>query len=92
MPEEVINLISIAKLKEMCKNSGIIKVIQKQNNIILYFEPERLTLDVTGLVHKYNEKIKFSTGVTPYITYKVQDPKNLIPEIEELLGNKKSIF
>ena len=92
MLEEVINLISIAKLKEMCKNSGIIKVIQKQNNIILYFEPERLTLDVTGLVHKYNEKIKFSTGVTPYITYKVQDPKNLIPEIEELLGNKKSIF
>ena len=88
MPEEVINLISIAKLKEMCKNSGIIKVIQKQNNIILYFEPERLTLDVTGLVHKYNEKIKFSTGVTPYITYKVQDPKNLILEIEELLGNK----
>ena len=36
LPEEVINLINIAKIKEMCKNSGIIKVLQKQNNIILY--------------------------------------------------------
>ena len=88
MPKEVINLISIAKLKEICKNSGIIKVIQKQNNIILYFEPARFSLDMAELVHKYNEKIKFSTGVIPYITYKVQNPKNVILEIEELLENK----
>ena len=85
MPDEVNNLIKIAKLKELCKNSGIIKVVQKQNNIILYFEPDKFTLDMAELVHKYNDKIKFSTGITPYITYKVQDQKNIIQEIGELL-------
>ena len=85
LPEEVINLINIAKIKEMCKNSGIIKVLQKQNNIILYFDQEKCTLDMSELVHKYNDKIKFSTGVIPYITYKIQNQKNLISEIEALL-------
>ena len=87
MPQEVINLIEIAKLKENCKNCGIIKVIQKQNNIILYFEPEKCTLDITKLVHEYNDKVKFSSGIAPYITYKIQDPKNIIQEIGELLKN-----
>ena len=85
LPEEVINLINIAKIKEMCKNSGIIKVLQKQNNIILYFDQEKCTLDMYELVHKYNDKIKFSTGVIPYITYKIQNQKNIISEIETLL-------
>jgi transcription-repair coupling factor (superfamily II helicase) len=85
IPEETLNLIKIVKIKEMCKNCGIIKVIQKQNNIILYFEPDKFTLDMAELVHKYNDKIKFSTGITPYITYKVQDQKNIIQEIGELL-------
>ena len=85
LPEEVTNLINIAKIKEMCKNSGIIKVLQKQNNIVLYFDSDKCTLDMAGLVHKYNNKIKFSTGVVPYITYKVQDQKNVISEIEEIL-------
>ncbi len=87
LPEEVTNLINIAKIKEMCKNSGIIKVLQKQNNIVLYFDAEKCTLDMAGLVHKYNNQIKFSTGVTPYITYKVQDQRNVITEIIELLSN-----
>ncbi len=85
IPEETLNLIKIVKIKEMCKKCGIIKVIQKQNNIILYFEPDRFILDMAELVHKYNDKIKFSTGITPYITYKVQDQKNIIQEIGELL-------
>ena len=85
MPEEVVNLINIAKIKEMCKNSGIIKVLQKQNNIILYFDKDKCTLDMSELVHKYNDKIKFSTGITPYITYKVQNQKDIISEIENLL-------
>ena len=85
MPQEVINLLDIAKIKELCRNAGIIKVIQKQNNIVLYFEPEKCTLDMPSLVQKYKNTIKFSTGVTPYITYKVQEQKNLIQEIEALI-------
>ena len=87
IPEEVKNLIGIARIKELCLETGIIKVIQKQNNVVLYFEPEKFTLDMATLVHKYNDKIKFSQGAIPYITYKVQDQKNIILELEELLKN-----
>ena len=86
MPKEVINLLSIAKIKELCRDAGIIKIVQKQNNVILYFNPEKCTLDMASLVQKYKNKIKFSTGVTPYITYKVQEQKNLIQEIEVLIS------
>lgn len=87
MPDEVINLLGIAKIKAMCENTGIIKIMQRQNNVVLYFEPEKCTLDMAQLVHKYNDKIKFSTGITPYITYKVQNQQNIISEIEEILKN-----
>jgi len=86
LPEEVINLINIAKIKSICKNSGIIKVLQKQNNIVIYFEPENFTLDMAELVKKYNDKIKFSSGIMPYITYKIQDKNNILQELEDLLG------
>ena len=87
MPQEAINLLGIAKIKKMCKETGILKIMQRQNNIVLYFEPEKCTLDMGSLIHKYNDKIKFSTGVTPYITYKVQNQTNVISEIEEILKN-----
>jgi len=86
MPKEVINLINIAKIKEICKNSGIIKVLQKQNNIVIYFDAEKCTLDMADLVQKYNNRIKFSTGITPYITYKIQKQGNIMQEIEEILS------
>ena len=87
MPQEAINLLGIAKIKSMCKETGIIKIMQRQNNIVLYFEPEKCTLNMAELVHMFNDKIKFSTGITPYITYKVQNQENVISEIEEILEN-----
>ena len=85
IPEEVINLVNIARIKEMCKNLGIVKVMQKQNNIIFYVEQDKLTLDIPTLIQKYKNNIKFSTGITPYITYKIQDKHNVITEIKEVL-------
>ena len=87
IPEEVENLIEIARIKNLCENSGIIKVLQKQENVVFYFEPEKFNIDIPNLIHKYGDRIKFSKGVTPYITYKTKDQKNIILEIEELLKN-----
>ncbi len=87
MPKEVINLLGVARIKEICQETGITKVMQKQNNVVLYYEPEKFTLDVTNLIHKYNDRIRFSSSITPYITYKVEKPENIILEIEELLKN-----
>lgn len=85
IPEEVMNLISVAQIKESCKNLGIIKVMQKGQNIVFYIDQDKLEIDVPKLVEKYKNNIRFSTGVTPYITYKIQNMQNIIPEIKEVL-------
>ncbi len=85
LPAEVINLISIAKIREICKNKGIIKIMQKQNNIVIYIESEKCTLDMVKILQTYKDKVKFSTGMNPYITYKIQNADKIISELEEIL-------
>jgi len=85
MPKEVKNLIEVAQIKEMCKNVGIVKVSQKQNSIILGFDPETFALDIEKLVKTYNNRIKFSSGLQPYITYKLENSENVIDEIKKIM-------
>ena len=86
MPKEMFNLIGIARIKEMCKEIGIIKVMQKENKIVFYFKPESFTMDIADLVEKYNSRIKFSTGINPYITYTLKNSESVIDEITEFLN------
>ena len=86
MPKEMFNLMGIARIKEMCKEIGIIKVMQKENKIVFYFKPESFTMDIADLVEKYNSRIKFSTGINPYITYTLKNSENVIDEITEFLN------
>ena len=85
MPQEVDNLIGIARIKEMCKNIGITKITQKQNNIVFNFEPETFTMDIGEIVSEYGNRIKFSSGVNPYVTYKLKSEENVIKEITDFL-------
>lgn len=86
MPKEMFNLMGITRIKEMCKEIGIIKVMQKENKIVFYFKPESFTMDIADLVEKYNSRIKFSTGINPYITYTLKNSENVIDEITEFLN------
>ena len=87
VPEEVLSLIDIAKIKEMCKNIGITKIAQKEAVVIFSFEPEQFSLDIDKLVKKYGSRIKFSSSVRPYITYKISNDSNVIDEIKEFLDD-----
>ena len=86
MPQEMFNLIGIAKIKEKCKDMGITKVAQKDNNVIFYFNPESFTLNIPDLIEQYNNRIKFSTGINPYITLTLKNTNNTIGEVEEFLN------
>ena len=86
MPEEVSGLIAIAEIKELCKSVGISKVSQKENSIVFYFEPEIFTLDIDKLIRKYKDRIKFSSSIKPYITYKLEKAQNIIEEIKQILN------
>ena len=79
------SLLGIARIKEQCKEIGITKITQKQEKVVFYFNPESFTLDIADLIAKYNNRIKFSTGINPYITFTLKNTYNVIDEIIEFL-------
>ena len=71
MPKELENLLDIARIKNMCKEKNIIKLIQKMNNIVFYFDNNKFNMEnIDLLVKQYKDSIRFSPGAEPYITLK----------------------
>ena len=94
MPKELENLIEVARIKELCRTVGVVKISEKKNmftnnqNVVFYFDKNKYNPDiVNALLKKYNTQIKFSTGIEPYITLvlKNKDDEELINEIKEFL-------
>ena len=89
VPEEVHNLIEIARIKQLCKIANIIKIMQRRENIFFYFDQEKFNYKIIDKIAKiYNNKIKFSTGKDMYITLKLESNSNKVI-IEE---TKKFLF
>ncbi len=88
MPNEVNNLLEIARIKEMCKNLGVTKITQKQNNIVYNFNPDNFTVNIDNMVKKYGNRIKFSLAREPYITYKLENKDNVLKEVINFLDEK----
>ena len=86
MPQEVENLLKIARIKEICNQKGIIKITQRNNNIIFTFaNNESFDMPIDELIKKYGDRIKFSPGKEPYITYKLKDQSKTLEEIKDFL-------
>ena len=95
MPGELNNLIEVARIKQLCKQTGVVKVTEKRNrttnsqNVVFYFDKDKFDPQIIAkLLKKYGTKIKFSTGIEPYITLllKNQTEEQLIKEIKEFLN------
>lgn len=88
MPEELENLIEIARLKALCKEKGIMKIVQKVSGIVFTFDSNEFHAEnVDKMLTKWKNKIKFSPGSQPYVTYKIQtnDEKEILKEIKHFL-------
>ena len=86
MPREVENLLEIARIKEICNQKGIIKITQRNNNIIFTFaNNESFDMPIDELIKQYGDRIKFSPGKEPYITYKLEDQSDILKEIKQFL-------
>ena len=97
IPGELNNLIEVARIKQLCKQAGVVKVTEKKNrttnsqNVVFYFDKDRFDPQIIAkLLKKYGTKIKFSTGIEPYITLllKNQTEEQLIKEIKEFLNSE----
>ena len=94
MPKELENLIEIARIKELCRKAGVIKVAEKKNsftesqNLVFYFDKNKYNPEIVDtLIKKYGYDIKFSTGIEPYITLRIEkmSDEELINKIKEFL-------
>ena len=95
MPKELENLIEIARIKELCRNAGVIKVAEKKNvfnntkNVVFYYDKNKYKPEMVDiLIKKYGYDIKFSAGIEPYVTLKIGNvtDEELIAKIKEFLS------
>ena len=86
MPEEVFNLLEIARIKNLCRKTNVNKVQQKQNDVVIFFK----TLsdeNLRDIILKYKTKVRFSAGEKPYITLRIE--KDIVKELKEFLEGIK---
>ncbi len=74
MPNEMFNLLEVARIKCYAKQLRITKIEQKFDRILIHFnDAEFLTSDMIQiLIDNYKNKIFFSSSDAPYITLKLQ--------------------
>ena len=86
MPYEVENLLDIARIKSLAKEKYILKISQKRENIIFYFDNSKFNFDIVDKLMKiYRNRIKFSPSKDPYITFKLKDSKQILEECKDFL-------
>lgn len=90
MPQEVENLIEIARIKILCRTANVLKITQKTDAVVFCLDKDNIKIDekiINTLVEKYGPKLKFSQGVEPYITLKIssKDEIEIVKMIKELL-------
>lgn len=88
MPKQVENLLNIARIKFIAKKLYILKIQQKANGVVFSFDGERFNFDIVDkLLKEYKNKIKFSPGKEPYITYKIEELSDdkILKEIQKFL-------
>ena len=85
IPEEIENLLEITRIKNLCRQKGIVKIAQKLNSVVFYFDMDKFNGDnVQALLEKYKNRMQFSPGKNNYITLKnVQN--DIIKEIKDFL-------
>lgn len=87
MPQELENLLDIARIKYLAKKVYISKIASKVTAIVFTFEQSEFNLDITLLVNKYKNKIKFSPGIKPMITLNISstNEKDILNEVISFL-------
>ena len=90
IPDEVYNLIEIARIKQLCKKANVIKIVQRRESAAFYFDNGKFNTDVLDKIIKiYNNKIKFTPGKDTYILLSLESnsSQNVIDDIKNFLNH-----
>ena len=97
MPKELENLIEVARIKEMSREAGVIKIAEKKNsftnsqNLVFYYDKNKYNPEIVDiLIKKYGYAIKFSASLEPYVTLRIGEltDEELIEKIKEFLKTR----
>ena len=89
LPKELENLIEVARIKQLATKVGVSKITQRFESIVFYFQKEKMPIEkVDSLLKQYGMKIKFSSGIEPYVTFKtgIKTEKKLLEAVKEFLN------
>jgi transcription-repair coupling factor (superfamily II helicase) len=90
MPKEIENLLEVARIKMLAREAFVLKINQKQENVVFHFEKDKFNVEcIDKLMKIYRNRIKFSPATDPYITFKISDVKNILTEIQDFLKHLK---
>ena len=92
IPKEALNLLEIARIKNLAKEAGIIKIAKKMDGIVFLFDNHNFNIEIVQkLVVKYGSKVRFSKGIEPYITFRIKKEydREFLDEIKEFLTECK---
>ena len=85
IPQEIENLLQITRIRNLARQKNVVKIVQRGNNILYYFEPENFDIEiVTKLIVKFKNRIKFSRSAIPYLTFSLNNG-NCLEEVKSLL-------
>ena len=83
----------ILRVKQLIGVSTLLKIIkisQKTNKVIFYFDEKLFDFQVVDeLIKKYGMRIKFSPAKNPYVTYILKDINDILKEIKKFLTDIK---
>ena len=89
VPQEVNNLLEVAKIKLLAKKANIIEIKNKGQNVVLVFDESKFNIKIVNeLINKYPKDIMFSPNQKPYITYIIEkniNQQKLLTQIQELI-------
>ena len=87
MPKELENLLDIARIKYLAKEKYITKIASKKTAVVFTFEGDKFDIDISKLLQKYGNRIKFSPGIKPSVTLEIgsKDERKILNEVTEFL-------
>ena len=82
LPDEIMNLLEITRIKNLCKKAGIYKISQKREKLLFYAVSEKIsTENINKILERYKNRVLVSQS---YITLNIKD--NIIEEIKQFLN------
>ena len=72
MPNEIENLLEISRIKSLAREKQITKIQSKRDSVVFTYDNKNFDEKIIQiLIQKYGNKIKFSSGIKPMITLKL---------------------